>query len=105
MQTDQTAVIKELVYKGCKQPLMLALLNKLVKEHAVDLREAGAIVNSNIVIASACGIVLHENKALLPENVGPILLVYGRIDLFLHRNSFVKCKIIFKKRKTSLLHV
>ena len=92
MQTDQTAVIKELVYKGCEQPLMLGLLNKLVKEHAVDLREAGAIMNSNIVIASACGIVLHENKALLSENGGPIILVCGRVDSFLYRNSFVKCK-------------
>lgn len=82
--------MKELCHKKRGRPLLLGELDNFVKDHVTELRKGGGVLNRNIVIATARGIVKYENKALLSENWGPIQLDRGWSDSFLSRLGYVK---------------
>ena len=64
-----------------------------------QLREAGGVVNCNIVIAAAKGIISHKNPSLLKEYGGHLDLGKKWAQSFLHRRNFVKRKATKAARK------
>ncbi len=88
----KAADVRELVPERRGRPLLLGQLDELVKSHLIAIRNSGGIVNNNIVLATARGIVLHENRSLLAEKGGPISLTTTWAESLLERMGFVKRK-------------
>ena len=61
------ACIKTLPTKPRGRPLMLGDLDDLVKDYVKQLREAGGVVSTDVVMAAARGIVISKNRALLKD--------------------------------------
>lgn len=57
IEKDKSAHVNELQHKRRGRPLLLGELDKLVHEQLLQLRAAGGIMNRNIAISTACGIV------------------------------------------------
>jgi hypothetical protein len=74
------------------RPLKLGDMDAEVCEYLKNLRIAGGIVNSRIVLAAAKGIVTARDKTMLSENGGPILLDKPWAKSILKRLGMVKRK-------------
>ena len=53
-------------------------------------RESGGITNKNIILATVCGIVVHENKNLLAKNGGSVNVNKGWTNSFIARHGFLE---------------
>ena len=74
MTTDADA-ITSLPHGSSGRPLLIGKdLDDQVAVYIRKLREAGGIVNCNIVIAAAKGIISHKNPSLLKEHGGTVEL-------------------------------
>ena len=74
------------------RPTKLGEIDNLVQIYIRKLRDAGGIVNKNIVIASAIGIVKAKNPSLLVENGGTLQLSRPWAESLLRRMNFVRRK-------------
>ena len=74
-------------------PLTLGLtLDKQVQAYLIATREAGGVVNSEVAIAAAMGIVRKQDSNLLAQNSGHIVLTREWARSLLGRMGFVKRK-------------
>jgi hypothetical protein len=64
---------KEIVNKP-RTALLLGKYDDMVKDYIVKLRSAGGVVNRNIVLADAKGIIQHHEPRLLKINGGSLAL-------------------------------
>ena len=83
---------------SCGRPL---LIGNEVAEYIRNLRLSGGIVNSNILIAAARGIIAHKNLGLL-KDYGGSLDLGKRSESFLIRRGYVKRKATKAVRQISL---
>ena len=72
--------------------LLVGEFDDQVAAYIRQLREAGGVVNCNIVIAAAKGIISHKNPSLLKEYAGHLDLGKQWAQSFLHCRNFVKRK-------------
>ena len=96
------------------RPLLLPVeIDDLTKKLVCSLRSAGSTISTDIVLASAKGIVAHQNVSLLKEHGGHIDLDKSWAKSFLTRLGYVKrkgtrtaCKILpdFPEVKASFLN-
>ena len=73
---DETPVtVKGLLTKEQGQPLFLRqVLHKAVQEYITSMRMVGAVVNTDIVMAAAKGIIAAREQSLLVQHGGHIEL-------------------------------
>ena len=71
-------------------------LDKQVREYIIHLRSTGTSINTTVVIASAEGILMHENADLLSR----IDFNKGWAQYLLHRMGYVKHKVTTKAKVT-----
>ena len=71
---------------------MLGDLDVVVKEYVKQLRTAGGVISTAVVMAAARGIVLSKNRALLQEYGGHIAIEKSWARSMLIRMNFVKRK-------------
>ena len=81
------------------RPLLIGDFDGQVAACIRQLREAEAIVNFNIIIAAAKGIISHINANLLKESGGNLDLGKKTGLVILHRRNFVKRKATKAARK------
>lgn len=81
------------------RPLLIGKFDDEVAEYIRSLRLAGGIVNSNIVIAAAKGIIAHRNPGRLKEYGGTLELGKKWAESFLLRRGYVKRKATKAARK------
>jgi hypothetical protein len=74
------------------RPLQLGKWDGLVVEYIKNIRSAGGIVNRNIVLGAALGIIKTYEPSLLRENGGSLALTPTWACSFLRRLRFVKRK-------------
>lgn len=91
--------ITELPNAALGRPLLLGEFDGQVFEYIKQLRAAGGIVNHNIIIAAAKGIISHKRPSLLKEYGGSLDLGKKWAESFLHRRGFVKRKATKAARK------
>lgn len=91
--------VTELPHGNRGRPLLIGDFDDEVIEYIQQLRCAGGIVNRNIVIAAAKGIISHKNPSLLKEHGGSIELGRKWAESFLHRRGFVRRKATKAARK------
>ena len=92
---EETALeaVMELPSKKRGRPTLLAKkLEDEVRTYITVLCENGAVVNTAIAIASACGVILSRDSNLLVANGGHIELSKSWAKSFLQRIEFVKRK-------------
>ena len=77
-------------------------LDSLVQRYIVGVRESGGVINTQIVIAAARGIVLSRDRTMLRENGGSIDITRTWALSLMNRMSFVKRKGSTAKK---VLHV
>lgn len=72
-------------------PLLLGtVLDKELQEYVLNLREAGAVINTAIVMAAAEGIVKNSDSNLLQCNGGHITITKSWTKSFLNHMGYVK---------------
>ena len=81
------------------RPLLIGEFDQSVFEYIKQLRAAGGIVNRNIVIAAARGIISHKKPSLLKEHGGSLELGKKWAESFLQRRGFVRRKATKAARK------
>ena len=91
--------ITTLPHHALGRPLLIGEFDAQVYEYIKQLRAAGGIVNCNIVVAAAKGIVSHKRPSLLREYGGHIELGKKWAESFLQRRGFVKRKATKAARK------
>lgn len=74
------------------RPLMLGDIDELVKDYIKQLRAAGGVTNTTIVMAAARGVILSRNRALLQEYGGHVTILKSWARSLLTRMNFVKLK-------------
>ena len=74
------------------RPKLLGKYDEEVVDYVKKLRATGAIVNKQILIACATGILEHKCRSMLQENGGHIALHRSWAESFLRRIGFVKRK-------------
>ena len=78
--------------KECGHPLLLGELDCKVQKYVQQLRMAGGIVSTAIIMAAAKGIVLHHDKALLREHGGALEIGKSWAESLMSRMQSVKLK-------------
>ena len=74
-RTNKDRTVKELLQKKMGCPLMLGEdLDKQVQAYLLELGKVGGLVNREIAIVSARGIVRKKDSRMLAENGGHVLL-------------------------------
>lgn len=91
--------IKELPKATPGRPLLLGEFDDKVFQYIKQLRAAGGIVNCNILIAAAKGIISHEKPSLLKEYGGTLDFGKKWAESFLLRRQFVRRKATKTARK------
>ena len=81
------------------RPLLIGKFDEKVAEYIRYLRLSGGIVNSNILIAAAKGIIAHKKPGLLKDYGGSIELGKKWAESFLIRKGYVKRKATNGARK------
>ena len=96
--------MKKLESKKRGRPFLLGnLLDEQVQSYVLALRDAGAVINTAIVMAEATGIVQNHNSRLLKCNGGHIEITkYWALSL-LERMGYVKRKSSTKAKVTPSL--
>ena len=84
------------------RPLLIGEFDQQVFEYIKQLRAAGGIVNRNIVLAAARGIISHKKPSLLKEYGGTLELSQKWAESFLQRRGFVRRKATKAARKLYL---
>ena len=93
--------VKELPQKKMGRPLMLGEdLDKQVQAYLLELGKVGGVVNRQIAIASAKGIVRKKDSRMLAENGGHVLLTKDWAHYLLLRMGYVKRKANSKVKIT-----
>lgn len=88
---DFDGEITELVPKKRGRPLLLgAELDTKIQKYINVLRDNGAVINTQIVVAAGKGIVTGTDKSLLVENGGSINITKDWAKSLLSRMNFVK---------------
>lgn len=88
---DFDGEITELVPKKRGRPLLLgAELDTKVQRYITVLRDNGAVINTQIVVAAGKGLVAGTDKSLLSENGGSINITKDWAKSLLSRMNFVK---------------
>ena len=87
--TDIT-LIAELPPMKRGRPLLIQELDGQVQEYVKQLRLAGGVINTAVVLAAAKGIVMASNCALLAEFRGSIFLGKPWVKSLLIRMGYVK---------------
>jgi hypothetical protein len=83
--------VKKLESAKRGHPLLLGpQLDKEAQEYIINLREAGGVINSAIVMAAAEGIVKNFDSNLLECNGGHIVITKSWARSFLNRMGYVK---------------
>ena len=82
------------------RPLLIRKFDDEVAEYIKNLHLAGGIVNSNILIAAAKGIIAHKNPSLLKDYSGSLELGKKWAESFLLRRGYAKRKVTKAARKT-----
>ena len=67
-------------------------LDSIIQQRLHKIRDEGGVVNRNIVIAVAKGVIQHKNRGLLAENGGFLDLTRTWSESMMERMSFVKRK-------------
>lgn len=81
------------------RPLLIGEFDHEVFEYIKQLRAAGGVVNRNIVLAAARGIISHKKPSLLKEHGGTLELGQKWAESFLQRRGFVRRKATKAARK------
>ena len=90
-RTGKDRTVKELPQKKMRHPLMLGEnLDKQVQAYLLELGKVGGIVNREIAIVSARGIVCKKDSRVLAENGGHVLLTKDWAHYLLLRMGYVK---------------
>jgi hypothetical protein len=84
--------IASLPHASLGRPLLIGEFVPQVASYIFQLHEAGGIVNCNIVIAAAKGIISHKNPSLLKDFGGTLELGKKWAQSFLKRRNLVKRK-------------
>ena len=71
---QKSEIVQELPATKAGRPLLIANWDAVVMQFIKALRKNGGIVNRNIVIAAARGIIAAKQPSLLPENGGHLVL-------------------------------
>ena len=74
------------------RPLLLGDLDSVVKQYILELRAAGGIINVDVAVAAARGIVESKNRSFLQEYGGNITIDRPWAKSLLTRMNFVKHK-------------
>ena len=88
-------MVKSLLCAKKRRSLILgATLDKQVQAYLIVTHKAGGVVNSEVAIVAAVGIVRKQDSNLLAQNGGHITLTrdWARIYSLLGRMSYVKRK-------------
>jgi hypothetical protein len=88
----RSEIVRDLPANKGGRPLLLANWDEIVMQFIKALRKNGGIVNRNIVIAAAHGIIAAKDPSLLPENGGHLVLKRSWAYSILKRLNFVKRK-------------
>ena len=81
------------------RPFLIGEFDDQVFEYIKQLRAAGGIVNRNIVIAAATGIISHKKPSLLKVHGGTLEFSQKWAESFLQHRGFVKRKATKAARK------
>ena len=93
--------IKELPEKRRGRPLLLGEeMEEQVKWFLKRIRQSGGVVNSQIVIGTAKGVVTAKDANLLAENGGPLLITKDWAKGLLGRMGLVKRQATTKAKIT-----
>lgn len=93
--------VKKIPMKRRGHPLLLGeVLDNQVKDYIKSLREAGAVINSAIVMAVAEGIVKNHDSNMLMCNGGYLSLTKNWAKSLLHRLGYVKRRASSKAKVT-----
>ena len=92
-------LVTSLPSASCGRPLLIGKFDDEVAEYIRNLRLSGGIVNSNILIAAAKGIIAHKNPGLLKDYGGSLELGKKWAESFLIRRGYVKRKATKAARK------
>ena len=84
--------ITSLPCKPKGRPLLLGDLDSVVKQYILELRAAGGIINVDVAVAAARGIVESKNRSFLQEYGGNITIDRPWAKSLLTRMNFVKHK-------------
>ena len=84
--------ISSLPTKPKGMPLKLGDLDWPIQSYIRKLRAAGGIINADVVVASATGVVLSKNRALLKQYGGSIVIERSWAKSLLTRMKFTKRK-------------
>ena len=79
-------------YEKCGRPKLLGKYDEDVINYIKSLRESGSVVNRQILIAGARGIVVSKNKFILEEFGGHVKLSRSWAESFLRRVGYVRRK-------------
>ena len=74
------------------RPLLLGNLDNVVKQYILQLRAVGGVINVDVVMAAARGIVESKSRSMLVEYGGKIAIERSWSKFLLTRLNFVKCK-------------
>ena len=92
-RSREKLLVKSLSCAKKGRPLMLgSTLDKQVQAYLITTREAGGVVNSEVAIAAAMGIVRKQDSNLLAQNGGHIALTRDWARSLLGRMGYVKRK-------------
>ena len=91
--------VQELPRKKTGRPLLVTEeLDTQIQEYIKDLRKRRLAINTSIVIASGCGIIMNKDANLLFENGGGIDLTKDWAKYLMKRMGFVKRKACSKAK-------
>ena len=92
-RSGEELLVKSLLCAKKGRPLVLgSTLDKQVQTYLMATREAGGVVNSEVAIAAAMGIVRKQDSNLLAQNGGHIALTRDWARSLLGRMGYVKRK-------------
>lgn len=74
------------------RPVLLGKYDSMVSDYVKKMRDAGGVINSQIAMGIAKGIVIHHDKTLLSDNGGWIEINKSWAQSFLRRIGFTKRK-------------
>ena len=90
--TSGPVTVSSLPCKPKGRPLLLGNLDAVVKQYVLQLRAAGGVINADVVVAAARGIVESKDRSKLVEYGGQISIEKSWAKSLLTRMNFVKRK-------------
>ena len=87
--------VSSLPCKPKGRPLLVGNLDNLVKQYIVQLRAAGGVINVDVVMAAARGIVESKNQSLLVEYGGKIAIERSWAKIIAHQNDLCETQRLY----------